>query len=139
MAVTLRKVKKTDWDFILKLRNSKKFRSYFYDQHTIKKKEHYEYLEEQKLNPNFFNWIICFENHDVGYARILDGDISIMIKEKFQGKGIGTKSIKLIEKEARSLGIKKLIGKMMVENKGSEYIFKKNGFELKMLWYEKDL
>jgi len=137
--VTLRPVAKLDWDFILSLRNKKKFRSNFYEKHHISKKEHYNYLTKQKKNPSFFNWIICYDEQDVGYIRILDNDIGIIIDSKYQQKGIGTMAIKLLEKKAKSLGIKKLVGKIMIENKKSEKIFIKNNFKLKMLWYEKEI
>lgn len=139
MEILLRKVQKSDWDFILNLRNKNIFKKYFQNQEHITKKAHYEYLTKQKCNQNFFNWIICYKSKDVGYVRILDNDISIMIKPDFHGKGIGTDAIKLVEVEAKKLGIKYLIGKMMVSNKKSEKIFANNKFKLKMYWYEKDI
>jgi len=139
LKISLRKVKKSDWDYILKLRNSKEFRNNFYQKHTISKKEHYDYLKRQESNPDFYNWIICYDNNDAGYIRILANDISIMIEPKFHNKGIGTKAVQLIEKEAKKLGIRKLVGKVMVDNKTSEKIFIKNHYNLLMYWYEKDL
>ena len=138
MKVYFRKVLKKDWDYILKLRNDYKFRTYFYHQHTISEKEHYNYLKNQKSNPNFYNLIICNENKDVGYVRILDDDIGIIIDSKFQKKGIGTKALQLLEAEAKKLGHKKLIGKVMVHNKNSKKLFEKNSYKLKMYWFEKE-
>ena len=103
ISVTLRKVLRKDWDFILKLRNSDEFRTNFYNQHIISKKEHYDYLTKQKNNQNFTNWIICYADKDVGCIRILDKDVSIIIDKKFQSKGIGTKALSLIENEAKKL------------------------------------
>jgi len=137
--VSLRKVLKKDLDYILNLRNNEQFRSYFYSQHNISKKEHYQFLMKQDNNPNFFNWIICYKSKDVGYVRILDNDVSIMIDEKFQRKGIGSQALSLLEDEAKEHGIGKLIGKIMIHNEKSEKIFLKNGYKLKMLWYEKDI
>lgn len=139
MGISLKIVKEEDWDFVLDLRNEKDFRKYFQNQKHIEKNEHYEYLNKQKNNPNFFNWIICDNSDDVGYVRILDNDVSIMIKPSHHGKGIGTDAMRLVEIEAQKLGIKYLIGKMMVFNKKSEKIFVNNGFELKMYWYEKQM
>lgn len=139
MKISLRKVKKSDWDYILKLRNSKEFRRYFYQKHTISKKEHYDYLQRQESNPDFYNRIICYDNNDVGYIRILANDVGIIVEPKFHNKGIGTKAVQLIEKEAKKLGIRKLVGKVMVDNKTSEKIFIKNRYKLLMYWYEKDL
>lgn len=137
--VSLRQVTKKDWDFILKIRNAPEFRNAFYDQHTITKKKHYQYLQKQKTNPDFVNWIICYGKDDVGYVRILNNDISIMISEKFNSKGIGTKALHLVGREAKKLGIKKLVGRMMVHNKSSQKIFIKNKYKLLMYWYEKQL
>jgi len=139
MNIRLRTVNEKDWDFILLLRNTEEFSSFFNEQHIISKKEHHDYLTKQKSNPNFFNWIICFNSENVGYIRILDNDVSIILDEKYHGQGIGTSAIKLLENEAKLLGIKKLIGKMMIDNKKSEKIFLNNNFKLKMYWYEKNL
>lgn len=139
MKVSLRKTLKKDWNYILNLRNNDKFRENFYQQHKISKTEHSEYLIKQKLNPNFFNWIICYGKNDVGYVRILDNDVSIMIDEKFHNMDIGSKSLKVLEIEAKSLGITKLVGRVMYENKSSKKIFQKNNYKLKMYWFEKEI
>ena len=101
MKVSLRRILKKDWNYILNLRNNDKFRENFYQQHKISKTEHFEYLNKQKSNPNFFNWIICYGKNDVGYIRILDNDVSIIIDEKFHNRDIGSKSLKLLETEAK--------------------------------------
>jgi RimJ/RimL family protein N-acetyltransferase len=139
MKVTIRSVKIEDWDFILSLRNDKKFSKFFYTQEQISKKSHYQYMKQQKANNDFFNWIICYGKNDVGYVRILNNDVSIMIQEKYQDKGIGVKTLSLIEIEAKKNGIKKLVGRIMVENKSSMTIFEKNNYKLKMYWLEKEL
>lgn len=129
----------SDWDFILSLRNDDKFRPYFYDQHIISKNEHYEYLTKQLTNKNLNNWIITYNLKDVGYIRILNNDVSIMILKKFHNEGIGTDALRLLENKAKDLGIEKLIGRIMIDNKKSENIFKKNNYKLKMFWYEKEI
>lgn len=139
VSIKLRKVFKKDWDFILQLRNSDEFKNNFYNQELILKNEHYKYLEKQKNNPNFMNWIICDEKKDVGYVRILSGDVSIIIDKKFQNKGIGTMALIAIENEAKKLGIKKLVGRIMIHNKSSKKIFTENNYKLKMWWYEKEI
>ncbi len=65
--------------------------------------------------------------------------MSIILDDKYHGQGIGTSAINLLEHEAKLLGIKKLVGKMMIDNKKSEKIFLNNNFKLKMYWYEKNL
>jgi len=137
--VSLRRILKKDWNYILNLRNNDKFRENFYQQHKISKTEHSEYLIKQKSNPKFFNWIICYGKNDVGYIRILDNDVSIIIDEKFHNRDIGSKSLKVLEIEAKSLGITKLVGRVMYENKSSKKIFQKNNYKLKMYWFEKEI
>lgn len=139
MDISLRSVLKKDWDYILTLRNNKKFRNNFNAQHEISKKEHYDYLQNQKSNPNFFNWIICYGKNDAGYVRILDNDVGIIVDEKFHNMNIGSTSLQLLEIKAKSLGLTKLVGRVMCENKPSKKIFQKNNYELKMYWFEKTI
>ena len=139
LQVALRKVKRKDWDFILRLRNNKDYRQFFYSQKIISKKEHYNYLAKQKSNPNFMNWIITYGSKDAGYLRVLNNDVSIMIEKKYNNKGIGTTALQLLEKQARKQGIKKLVGRVMIHNKSSKKIFLKNNYKLRMYWLEKDL
>ena len=139
ISIKLRKVFKKDWDYILKLRNFEEFKKNFYNQEIILKNEHYDYLKKQKINPNFVNWIICYGEKDVGYVRILDCDVSIIIDKKYQNKGIATKALIVIENEAKKIGIKKLVGRIMVHNKSSKKIFTENNYKLKMWWYEKKI
>lgn len=139
MEIKLQKVKKSDWNYILKLRNFDEFRENFYQKKTISKSKHFEYLKQQQQNPTFFNWIIFVDGKKAGYIRILDSDIGIIIDKDFQNMGIGTVALVLVENEARKLGLTKLIGKIMIHNKSSEKIFKKNNYKLLMRWYEKEL
>lgn len=138
MNLKLRKSQKEDWDLILELRNE--FFSQFYKQtKPIEKTEHYKYLERQKSNSKFHHWIIEYENNRVGYVRVLDNDIGIMIKKEFQNKGIASEALRLAEKEAQQLGITKLVALVKVGNESSKNIFTKNNYELKMNWYEKKI
>ena len=89
MRITLREITKQDWDFILNLRNES-FNNFFEQNKIISKKQHYEYLTKQEDNPNFHHWIGKNEIEDLGYVRILENDVSIVILKKFQNKGIGT-------------------------------------------------
>ena len=139
MGVELRKVTKDDWDYILRLRNSKYVQPYMYTKHKISKSEHYEYLKKQSRNPNFVNWIISMDSKNAGYVRVLDNDVSIMIEHKFHGKGIGTQALKLLEKEAKKSGIQKLVGRVMIDNEKSKQIFLNNDYKLLMYWFEKKI
>jgi len=138
LTIELRDVKESDWDLILNLRNN--FFNFFYKQKKpISKDEHYSYLKEQKSNPHFHHWMIILNNEVVGYVRIKDNDIGIMIKKEYQNQGIGTIGLNLAEQKARDLGISKLIALIQEENITSQKSFQKSGYKLKMLWFEKDL
>lgn len=139
LKVSLRKVLKKDWNFILNLRNNEKYRDFFYSAGKITKKDHFDYMIKQKSNPNFVNWIICYGKSDVGYVRIFDNDVSIMLDDKFRNKGIGSIALELLEIEAKKLHISKLVGRVMIDNKSSKKIFEKNNYKLRMYWLEKKI
>lgn len=138
MDITLRDVKQADWDFILELRND--FYSNFYQQtKPLLKKEHYEYMEKQKTNPQFHHWIIEYQNKMAGYVRIHGQDVGIMVKKEYQNKGVASESLKQLEKKAHQLGVPKLVAMVKVENESSKTIFLKNNYKLKMYWLEKEI
>lgn len=138
MSIKLRQVEKRDWDLILDLRNAS-YKFFYKQNEPIQHNEHYKYMENQLKNNNFHQWIITHNNKNAGYVRILDSDVSIMIDKEYQNKGIASIALSLLEKEAKKLGIKKLIALVSPENKSSEKIFRKNNFTLKLHLFEKDL
>jgi len=138
LVIELRSVTREDWDFIMLLRNE--FYNFFYKQtKPITKNEHYDYMEKQLSNSNFHHWIISSDKKTVGYCRILNEDVGIMIKKEFQNEGIASKALRLLEDQAQNLGIKKLIALVKTGNESSSKIFLKNNFKLKMYWYEKEI
>jgi RimJ/RimL family protein N-acetyltransferase len=139
MNITLSSVTKDNWDLIYDIRINKQYRKNFYSQQDFSKDYHYSYLEDKEKVATFFHWMILQNNKAVGYIRILDNDISIMIHPKYIGKGIGSQALVLVEKEAKKIGLQKLIGRVMIENKSSKKIFEKNNYALKMFWFEKDI
>ena len=139
MTIELKKISRGDWDFILKLRNKKEYRSFFIQQHTISKKEHYQYMTKEAKNPNYFCWIIWKNTTKIGYIRILNNDVGIAIDNKYHGKGYGANALLLVEKEAKKMGLTKLVGRVMIHNESSKKIFLNNDYKLKLYLYEKDL
>ena len=139
MEIKLRQVSKEDWDYILELRNNF-FKDDFIEQKKIlTKKEHYEYMKNQKSNTNFHQWISSDGKNNVGYIRLLKDDVTIIVDQKFQNKGIGTKMLELMEKEARKIGLKKIKALVRKNNFSSEKIFLKNNYQLKTLMFEKEI
>lgn len=139
MKIILKSVDKSDWNFIYELRTNPSHKNKFYSQNSFNLEEHYSYLSKQEQNSKFFHWIIVSENQNVGYIRILDNDISIMISEQYQNKGMGSQALGLVEKEAKTLGMSKLIGRVLIDNESSKKIFEKNGYKTIMYWLEKDI
>jgi len=139
MTTYIREVHQKDWDYILNLRNNEKIRKFMNNNRIISKDEHYQYLQNQSSNQKFLNRIICYNSEDVGYIRILDGDISIFVNPIFHGKGIATKALALIESDAKKFGFQKLIGKVLTENLQSKQIFLNNGYIHTKNWLEKKL
>ena len=137
--LNLRKVEEKDWDIIFTLRNKEEDRHNFYNEDEIDIDTHNKYLEKQKNNPNFYNWLIFDDSNCIGYVRILDNDVSIIIDSKYRTKGYGTKSLELLEIEAKKIGIKKLIGRIKIDNINSKKIFVNNDYKLLMYWYEKNI
>jgi len=139
MKIELREVEKKDWNFVLKLRNEFYEYSFYEQNEPILKDDHYKYMNKQETNPNFHQWVAFDGKNDVGYIRILDQDINIMVEKEFQSKGIGTIMLNLVEKKALSLGIKKLKAIVIAGNESSTKIFLKNNFKLILRSFEKEI
>jgi len=139
LEINLKKCTKDNWDFILSLRNDFYKNSLYIQVKPLTKIEHYEYMEKQSKNPNFYQWIAVMDEEIIGYIRILDNAINIMVSKEYHDQGIGSIMLKLLEIEAKKLGITKLIGLVRIDNKGSEKIFQKNDYQLKLNWFEKEL
>ncbi len=138
MEIQLLDINKNNWDFILDLRNED-FSNFYEQKKPLSKEDHYTYLSTQEKNPNFHPWLVSYESQDVGYVRIKDTDVGIMIKKEFQNKGFATIALKLAVEKARELGIKKLIALVKPENLGSKKIFIKNDFKENLHWLERTL
>ncbi len=139
MEIKLREVREEDWDYILELRNHFFKDDFVEQQNVLTKKEHYDYMEKQKFNTDFHQWISTDGEKNVGYIRLLEDDVSIMVDQKFQNEGIGTIMLRLMEKEAKKIGIKKIKALVRKNNFSSEKFFLKNNYQLKTLMFEKEI
>lgn len=84
-------------------------------------------------------YIILYNNQACGYCYInnwkprpaykISAEISLYIMPEFQGKGIGSKTLKFLEKEAKQKGIMNLLGVITAENSGSVALFSKMRYE----------
>ena len=139
MEIKLREVREEDWDYILELRNHFFKDDFVEQQNVLTKKEHYDYMEKQKFNTDFHQWISSDGEKNVGYIRLLEDDVSIMVDQKFQNEGIGTIMLRLMEKEAKKIGIKKIKALVRKNNFSSEKIFLKNNYNVTTLMFEKEI
>jgi len=139
MEIYFRSCTKDDWDVILNLRNQFYLGSFFTQDKPLTKVEHYKYMEKQLKNPHFHQWIAMKNNDIVGYVRILDSEINILVVKEYQNKGIGTKMLELLEAEAKKLKIEKIRGSVREDNIPSKKLFQKNNYVLKSYLFEKSL
>jgi RimJ/RimL family protein N-acetyltransferase len=94
-------------------------------------------MKTQIKNKKFRQWIIIDHKLDIGYIRILEEDVSVLLKKEFQGKGFGTKALRKLEKQSELP--KKLIGEIKANNISSIKTFEKAGYKLKTLVFEKNV
>ena len=83
-------------------------------------------------------FVILYDGEICGYclftrfktreAYDISGEVTIYLKQGYLGKGIGSKAIELIEKEAKLAQIHALIALVSSENNSSKRLFEKNGY-----------
>ena len=113
--VVLRKVKKKDWEFILEIRNQEEVRNACHDTSVISLEEHFKYMEKLQNNSNTFQWIIIFNDLDIGYIKVIDNELGSSILEKYRRRGIGKLSYDLVFKKLKKNGIKKLTAQVKLD------------------------
>jgi len=126
--VKLRKVEPKDWEFILNMRNQDDIRFACHDSSIIDYETHKEYMKRLDLDPNSHQWIVVYEEQDVGHTKIIGEEFGYMIKDGFRGKGIGTKIYELVFEEAKKLGIKRLHDTIKIDKPIPLKVAKKVGF-----------
>ena len=73
-------------------------------------------------------WIIVFNDIDVGQAKVDDLVLGYMLTKKYRGKGIWSDAYELVLQEVRKIGYKKLKGTVKYEQKKQLEIALKLGF-----------
>ena len=128
MNVKLRPVKKNDWKFILEIRNQEEVRMACYDTSIIDYNDHEKYMKKLDNTLNCKQWIIVFNDIDVGQAKVDDLVLGYMLTKKYRGKGIWSDAYELVLQEVRKIGYKKLKGTVKYEQKKQLEIALKLGF-----------
>ncbi|SFB13865.1 MULTISPECIES: GNAT family N-acetyltransferase [unclassified Bacillus (in: firmicutes)] len=92
-------------------------------------------LEEQNRGISYFYLIKNDSGEILGRMNLVDiengnsGHLGYRVAEKAVGKGIATKAVQLLVKEARKIGMKEIHAKTTVDNIGSQKVLERNGFK----------
>ena len=70
---------KDDWNKILEMQNQDMEFNVISNK-SISKKEHYQYLTKQELNPNFFHYFY----DDIVYLVVKDNNVSITVPKEYR-------------------------------------------------------
>ena len=115
------------------LRNSKKYRRFFFNQNYISFKDHQAWFRKQLLNSNIFMFTVIYKDKKVGYVRYkkLDNfyDVSIAIDSSFTKKGLATFALKKSEKKIKKKNII-FLSKVRLNNTVSQKLFFKSGYKI---------
>lgn len=136
--VTIRPITYDDTDNIIKWRNSEYVNSRFIDRRLFTKESHEAWLKTYVETGKAAQFIILLDGEAVGsvYLRDIDQDkkeaeYGIFIgEESARGKGVGTKSAKLILKYAfEELELEKIFLRVFKDNPGAVRSYEKAGFK----------
>ena len=137
--VKLRPVNQDDWNFILEIRNQEEVRNACYDTSIIDSSTHEAYMHKLDNTPNCHQWIIVYNNKDVGQAKVDDLVLGYMLSTDYRGKGIWSYAYTLVLKEVKKMGYTKLKGTVKFNQKKLLEIALNLGFVKKMLGSNKGL
>ena len=136
--VTIRPITYDDTENIVKWRNSEYVNSRFIDRRLFTKESHEAWLKNYVETGKVAQFIILLDGEAVGsvYLRDIDPDkkeaeYGIFIgEENARGKGVGTKSAKLILKYAfEELNLEKIFLRVFKDNPGAVKSYEKAGFK----------
>ena len=136
--VTIRPITYDDTENIVRWRNSEYVNSRFIDRRMFTKESHEAWLKNYVETGKVAQFIILLNGEPVGSVYLRDIDLNkkeaeygIFIgEESARGKGVGTKSAKLILKYAfEELGLKKIFLRVLKNNPGAVRSYEKAGFK----------
>ena len=147
MAIDLRKAQKEDCDLIFSWRNHPDVRRHFFEPKEIPYAEHKAWFEASLEREDRILLVGWQSDQPVGVIRFdfPDGlgkraEIDIYIAAPYQGRGLGVgllnEGIRWVREHTR---VVTLAAKVKEENEASLKIFRKSGFEMKYLAFEKEI
>jgi len=134
--IYLRLAEYVDLNDIFEWRNDIETRKASFNTKEIDIKEHTRWFKSSLLNPERNIFIICDINCNklgqIRFDRKVDcAEISIIINPKYRNQGIGTLVLtKSSESYLNNFSVKKLVGKVKLNNTSSLKTFEKAGFKI---------
>jgi RimJ/RimL family protein N-acetyltransferase len=125
-----RPVTPNDWLFILKIRNEEDVRNASFNTDIIKKDIHFEYMKKLETMNDVYQKIITYGENDVGYIKVIDNDVSYMLKKEYRGKGIMKASFKILFTDLKKLGKTKIKASIKANNPASLKLVERMGYEI---------
>jgi RimJ/RimL family protein N-acetyltransferase len=125
-----------DWLFILDIRNEEDVRNASFNTEIIDHDRHIEYMHRLESMKDVYQRIITYEDEDVGYIKVIDNEVSYMIKKEFRGKGIMKSSFEILFKDLKRLGNTKVNASIKAENYASLKLAEKMGYKITKITYK---
>lgn len=125
-----------DWLFILDIRNEEDVRNASFNTEIIDRDRHIEYMNKLEYMKDVYQRIITFDDKDVGYIKVIDNEVSYMIKKEFRGKGIMKSSFEILFKDLKRLGNTKINASIKAENYASLRLAEKMGYKITKISYK---
>lgn len=132
MMITIKNATKKDCNFLLDCRNQPRSRKFSKNTKQIKIYDHTKWFDKAIASQKNKIYLAKIKNQKIGYIRILEknneGEVSIAILDKFQGKKLSKKMLLIAEEKSN---LKIFIAKVDKRNTKSVYLFKSAGYSLK--------
>lgn len=121
------KVKNSDWDFLVNLRNET--REIHQNTSTFTKSEYQKYIDIQ-LSQNEKNnqWLIWYKKNRMGHAKIINGEIGYILSPEFRHKSMMKFIFQHFELESKKLGYEYMLQNIKINNPVSVWSSIKNGW-----------
>jgi len=118
-----------DFLFLSNLLTKKNYK--FIETPSVSTKE----IKERNKKPNQADYILKIENKKIGWFMIKltnkQARFGLILKHTYQNKGYGKQAMKLIEKESKKLGVKKIRLEVLEGNPRALNLYLKSGFKEK--------
>jgi len=128
--IALRIVTPSDWHFILEVRNEVDVRNASFTTEVIGEEAHIEYMKKLATMENVYQRIIKYGDKNVGYIKVIDDEVSYMLKKQYRGKGLMNASFNILFEELRKLGRTKSKACIKSNNSSSLRFIEKLGYRL---------